>query len=69
MKASFAAIALSFAGAAFAAPADAGSYPYSVDSITVKHTIKENTWNMVLGLTYRKDSGEAIESTTCYASW
>ncbi|KAJ5780608.1 hypothetical protein N7457_005768 [Penicillium paradoxum] len=70
MKTSFATIVLSLAGAAFAAPAaGSGPYPYSVDSLTVKHTTEDKTWHMVLGLTYRDDSAQAIESTTCYASW
>lgn len=70
MKTSFATIALSFAGAAFAASATKSrAYPYSIGDLSLKHTIEGDTWDFSFYLTSRNPAGEALETTTCHTAW
>ncbi|KAJ5196064.1 hypothetical protein N7449_006543 [Penicillium cf. viridicatum] len=70
MKTSFATIALSFAGAAFASPATKSRvYPYSIGDLSLKHTIEGDTWDLSFYLTSRNPAGEALETATCHTAW
>ncbi|KAJ5165908.1 hypothetical protein N7492_006204 [Penicillium capsulatum] len=74
MKASFAAITLALAGTAFAAPAadvegKAARYPYSINSISLRHLTKDNSYVFISNVAWYKESGEARESTTCTTHW
>lgn len=74
MKTSFATIALSLAGVAFAAPAsetEAAStrHPYSISSISLRHLTKDNSYVFISNVNWYKESGEIKESTTCSTSW
>ncbi|KAJ5405191.1 hypothetical protein N7465_006475 [Penicillium sp. CMV-2018d] len=70
MKTSFATIALSLAGAAFAAPAtESKAYPYSIGDLSLKHTIEGDTLDLTFYLTSRSPAGEALETTRCHTAW
>lgn len=70
MKTSFATIALSLAGAAFAAPAtESKAHPYSIGDLSLKHTIEGDTLDLTFYLTSRSPAGEALETTRCHTAW
>ncbi|CRL28946.1 unnamed protein product [Penicillium camemberti] len=70
MKTSFATIAFSLAGAAFAAPAtESRAYPYSIGDLSLKHTIEGDTWDLTYQITSRSPTSEALGTTTCHTAW
>lgn len=70
MKTSFVAIALSLSGAAFAtSAAEARRYPYSIDSLSLKHLIESDTFDLSWTLTSRGPYDENLGSTTCHTAW
>ncbi|KAL2827345.1 hypothetical protein BDW59DRAFT_144147 [Aspergillus cavernicola] len=75
MKASFAALALSFVGAAFAAPATQAAkrqdaqHPYSIGGISLRHLTEDNSYVFISYVTQYSNSSEAQETTTCQTSW
>lgn len=70
MKTSFATIAFSLAGAAFAAPAtESRVYPYSIGDLSLKHTIEGDTWDLTYQITSRSPTSEALGTTTCHTAW
>jgi hypothetical protein len=70
MKTSFVALAISLAGAAFAAPtAEYSVYPYSIGDISIKHLMESNTWDMTWSVTSRDRIGTATGNTTCHTAW
>ncbi|CAG7944796.1 unnamed protein product [Penicillium salamii] len=70
MKTSFVAVALSFAAIGSAAPtAESRKWPYSIDSLSLKHLIESNTFDLSWTLTSRGPYGEDLGSTTCHTAW
>lgn len=70
MKASFFALAVSFASTAFAAPAaESQKWPYSIGALSLKHLIESDTFDLSWTVTSRGPTGDALGSTTCHTAW
>ncbi|KAJ5349454.1 hypothetical protein N7541_007181 [Penicillium brevicompactum] len=70
MRPSFFAVALSFAGACFAAPAtESPKWPYSIGDLSLKHLIESDTFDLVWTVTSRGPTGDDLGSTTCHTAW
>ncbi|KAL5339423.1 hypothetical protein BJX70DRAFT_397625 [Aspergillus crustosus] len=70
MKTTFAALALSLAGASLAAPAATTKpFPYSVDDVALYHLKESNTWDLTISVTERDAYGNSLGSTICHSAW
>ncbi|CAG8107184.1 unnamed protein product [Penicillium olsonii] len=70
MKTSFATAAIAFAALGLAAPTtESRQWPYSIDSLSLKHLIESDTFDMTWTVTSRGPTGEDLGSTSCHTAW
>lgn len=70
MKTSFTTAAIAFAAIGLAAPTtESRQWPYSIDSLSLKHLIESDTFDMTWTVTSRGPTGEDLGSTSCHTAW